>query len=49
MFSNEHYFEYAQKCLKIATEFYATNNPKLIPYELCFGEKIFKDLKSVSI
>ncbi len=42
LFSSTQYFEYAQKALKIASEFYASNNPKLMNYEICFGNESIK-------
>ena len=38
VFNNGLYFEYAQKSMKIASEFYSTNNPKLIVYEISLGK-----------
>jgi hypothetical protein len=45
-FSSPHFFDFAQKANKIATEFYPTNSPKLISYEICFSNLKLNQISS---
>lgn len=41
-FKDDLYYEYAQKCLKIAQDYFPPPSPKLIPYQACLSKlKIF--------
>lgn len=36
-FKDDLYYDYAQKCLRIAQDFFSESSPRLIPYQACLS------------